>query len=407
MTTNAQILKSSLLRVSATIGFKLNLGDTLAASVDITKYVKNLGSVTEKLSKSDVNAGGVMLPDLTLELDNTRGKWNKHGDFFNEGFVNGSEITITTNYIDSDDAAVTPAFVYKGLIKYVSCEWDRLKFIFKVTLIPASALLASEKILPGILSHSSFKNICYAILNRKPFTKYMTISLSNFTMGWDVSYVYYSDMTGKKVKDVLDKIMLLTGSVYYVDYSGNFIIEPIEPTSPSAVCTLRGHDFYVNSEEYDWDGQYTAVEWDDGENEAAQAEMEFTTREQFQYDYRQLSISDKYVTDSTDRSTIMNNLLTLYKYLKRKVTITVKWNPEIIVNKYIALDVPEEAITGPEFMVWNKADDNWNEGLYWGSAQPGISFDPNELWRVVNIKRAADGEKMQIELVQHNSDDEV
>lgn len=406
MTTNAQILKKSLLRVSSSATFRLNLGTTLATAIDISKYLLNLGSITEKLSKSSTNSGGVLLPNMEIELDNSRGKWNKGGDFFSAGFVNGSEITITTNYLDTDDSAITPVFVYKGLIKYSSCEWDRIKFIFKVTLISAGALLATEKIAPGILSHTNFKNICYQILNRRPFTKYLTISLANFSLGWDVDYVYYAEMTNKKVKDVLDKIMLLTGSIYYIDYDGKFIIEPITPTSPAAVCTFRGHDIYaVESEEYDWDGQYTSVEWNDNENAVQRVEMDYPAREQYQYDYRQLDLSDKYVIDSTVRATIMNNLLALYKFLKRKVKLTCKWNPEVTVNDYISLDVPEEAIAGNDFMVWNEATHNWNQGLYWGIAQPGITFNSGDLWRVVDIKRAADGEKMQLEIVQLYSDD--
>lgn len=404
---NSDYLKRSLLQVETTIEFKLNLGTTLSSATDITKYAVNIGDITEKLSKSSVNSGGVLLPNLTIKLDNHFGKFNRDSGYFKNGFINGSSITITTHYIDSTGAEILPEFVFAGLIKYVSCAWDREKHIFSTTIIPASSLLATEKIAPGTLSHTTFKNICYRILHRAPFTKYMTVSLANFAMGWDVAAIdSYADMTNKKVKDVLDDIMMLTGSIYYVDYSGNFIIEPIIPTSPAAVCTFRGDDIQkISSEKYDWKGQYTAIRWEDGTNAIQRVEMSYPDRELYQYDYVELELKEKYVNDTTNRSTIMANLLAMYKYLKREIVLTCKWSPDVTVNDYVALDVAEESIDSDGFLIWN--ENQWNDSKFWGIESPGISFSSAELWRVTDIKRDTQGKQMQLTVVQLYSDDEV
>ncbi len=405
MTTNAVYFKRSLLRTTTKVEFRLNLGDTLASAQDVTKYAVNLGDLTEKLSKSSF-AGGIVLPSVHLKFDNSRELWNRARGYFKDGYINGSEIIITTAYLDDVDIEITPKFVYRGIIKHTSCEWDRVNFIFEVTVTSPSSLLATEKISSGTLTNESFKETCFRILNRLPFTKYLTIDIDNFFMGWDVATINYGDMTNKKVKDVLDNIMLLTGSVYYVNYSGEFIIEPVIPALPSAAVTLRGDDIYsVNSEKYDWENHYTAIVWDDNENTVRRVEMGSIEKNNLQYDYSELTLDEKYVTNAVNRMTILTNLYNMHKYVKRKIDIDCKWNPEILVNRYIALDVPKESIIDDEFLVWNK--DNWNEGKYWGFAQQGISFDSNELWRVVNIKRSTDGEKMSLDLVQLYSDDEV
>jgi hypothetical protein len=424
MLTNADVLKKSLLNVETIVTFQLNLGNSLAAAIDITDKIINVGDLSEKLSKSATDTGGVLLPNLKIKLDNSKGLWNKLGTYFKNGFVNNSLINIETYYkpwtekgafsnafnflqfdVGGNYRKIKPSFKYSGLIKYSSCDWDRDKFIFQATLIPASNLLSTEKIEPGILSHTTFKNICYKILNRQPFIKYMTIDLENFSLGWDVTTIdSYEDMTNKKVKDVLDKIMQLTGSIYYVDYDNNFIIEPIIPTSPNTICTLRGDDiFSVNSEDFNWAGQFTAITWDDTTNPVQKVEMNYPARALYQYDFVELTLAEKYVTDITNRTTILNNLLELYKWLKRQVKITCKWNPEIIVNKYISLDIPEEVVIGTDYLIWNK--NNWNEGKFWGIGSPGISFLSTELWRVTDIKRDTTGEKMQLTLVQLYSDD--
>jgi len=226
-------------------------------------------------------------------------------------------------------------------------------------------------------------------------------------MGWDVSVIdSYADMTGKKVKEVLDEIMLLTGSIYYINYNQEFIIEPVIPASPTSICTIRGDDiFKINSEKYDWKGHYTGIKWEDSENPMQRVEMSFADRELYQYDYSELLLKQKYITDQAKRFAIMDNLLDIYKFIKRQVVLECKWNPQVIVNKYIALDVPQEAITGDKYLVWNK--NKWNAGKYWGIESPGINFLSAELWRVLDIKRDSQGRKMQLTLVQLYSDDEV
>jgi hypothetical protein len=405
-TTNAELMKKSLLRTQTTVEFYLNLGTSLDTAIDITKYVVNISDLNEKLSRSS-GTGGVILPNLNIKLNNSRGYFNKNSGIFKNGHINNSLIKITTAYITDDDELFSDDFIYKGLIKYNSCEWDRSKYIFKATVIRVSNLVASEKIAAGILSNDSFSNIIYKMLNRRPFTTYLTIDQSNFSLGWDVAQTNrVSDMVNVTVKTVLDKIMLLTGSIYYVNYDDEFIIEPIIPTNPTAICTFRGQDIYsIYYEKYDWKNHYTGIKWDDSENTVQRVEMSYPDRELYQYDFTELVLSNQYVTDSTNRLTILNNLLSLYKYIKREIKIACKWNPDVIVNKYVILDVPQEGIIGDEFMIWNQ--DSWNDGKFWGFAQPGINFSSSELWRVINIKRDTEGTKMDVTLVQLYSDDET
>ena len=252
----------------------------------------------------------------------------------------------------------------------------------------------------------TFKSVIYKILNRQPFTRYMTISLSNINLGWDVTQVdQYFEMSGVIVKTVFDNIMLMTGSVYYVNYDQEFVVEPIIPSNPVSVCTFRGEDIYdINTEEYDWHGQFTGIKWLAEDDEYQRIEMPYSDRELYQYDYSELELKNIYITNTTVRLTIMQNLLSLYQYLKRQIKITCKWNPDVLVNTYVTLDVAEEAIINDEFLIWNK--DQWNEGKYWGIASPGISFESTKLWRVVDINRDSEGEKMKLTLVQQYSDDE-
>lgn len=406
--TIAEYLKRGLLTPETEITFQLNLGDELQTEQDITKYAVEIGEIAENLSLSDVNAGGSILPNLDITLDNSKGIFEKAGEKFKDGFVNNSLVKVETKYKSPDDEEITPAYCFKGLIKNTACQWDRINHQFKTTLIPSSNLFNVEKIQGGTVTSGSFEDVLYQMLHRQPFIKYLTIDKANWEFGWDIANVVdtVSEVVDQNIKDIMDAFMLLSGSVYYINSDQELIIEPILNDTPSILWTLRGSDiFTIEGEEFDWNGQNTGLVWDDGTLAIKRAEFSYTNREKYQYDYKELAVDYKFVANLTNRQTLLNNMLELMKWLRRKVTITCKWNPEINVNSYVSLDVPEESILGSDFMTFNKTDDNWNAGLYWGIPQPGITFNSTDIWRVVEVGRSSLGEQMKLTLVQLYSDD--
>jgi len=412
--TEAEYLQRGKLSTKTIVNFRLNNGDSLGDTQDVTKLVTNMAQLTEKLSKSSVDVGGVILPKLSVRLDNTRGLWDIGGDYFGPGFVEKSLIEIETyNQIYTQHGAfssafsrafdsgpgwrkISPSFKYRGLISTVNSVWDVKSKKLKLSLVDPSSLFATEKIEPGITSTGTFAHIIYQILNRNPFTRYMTVSAGNINPGYDLADVVddVSELANKKVKDILDRIAYLSGSVYYINYDNEFIFESIYDASPSAVWNLTGNDFDVETLAYDWQGQYTAFKWDDGESTIIRSEMGYTDREEYQYRFREKKIDDKFVVLAVNRQLITDNLLLWHKHLKRWVALTSKWNPEAVINKYITLDVPKEAIAGDKYFVWNKS--SWNAGKIWGLPSPGISFDSSIYWRVYAIKRDPLGAKMTI-----------
>lgn len=429
MVTNSEYVKRSALVPETTVEFRLNLGTTLGDAVDITKYVSNLGNLTEKLTKSNIDVGGVILPNLNITLNNRSGKWNLQDDFFKNGFINKSQIKITTRYKQyiedgefstdfNEDFAIkegytniTPEFSYIGLLKTTSCEWNRINFTFKTSLTSLSNLFKANQVQVGWLVTDSFSGIVNRMLNRTVFTKYLSIDFVNWEFGSD-SWPGFDDtnicnnvgeLLGKTVKEVLDKIMEITGSIYYINYDNEFIIEPVSKEQPEITWNIRGDDIIkVLSEKFNWAGQYTSFRWK-REGIDIVVQMSFGEREQYQYDFREQSIDYKFITSSTaKRKEILTNLLELHKHLKKEVSIETKWNPDVIINSYVTLNVPEETIVGDKYLIWNKANHKWNAGKYWGLEQLGISFDSSVNWRVIEVKRNIEGERMTLKLKQVN-----
>jgi len=415
---NSEIVKrNSLFPSDISVNFKLNNGSSLNSAQDITKYITKISDIKEKLTKSSVNAGGVILPDLNILLNNSRGKWNINGDFFSNGFVEKSVIeielaqTFHSEYGAFDESfseafdtgagyrKVLPSLKYRGIISTINSEWNIKSKKLKIALSSPATLFTAEKIEPGIISVDSFANVIYKILSRNPFIKYMTIDRANINPGYDIANIIDNpaEFVNKKVKDVLDEIAFLSGSIYYINYDNEFIFESIYNLNPSSVWNIRGNDIIsIDKLAFDWRGQYTSYVWDDTENDIIRSEMIFLDREAYQYRYREKKISSKYVLSDTNRQLIADNLLLWNQHLKRVVTFTCKWNPEIIINKYINLDIPTESIAGDEYMTWNNPGHNWNAGLLWGIESPGESFDNSVFWRIIEVSKSVSGEKMRI-----------
>jgi hypothetical protein len=122
-------------------------------------------------------------------------------------------------------------------------------------------------------------------------------------------------------------------------------------------------------------------------------EMSYSKREEYQYDFKQKVLTYKSI-GAEDRKGVVEYLLTLHQYLKREVSFLTKYNPDLRINKLFNIDLPPEALVIDESFIWNESD--WNDDKYWNALQPGINFNINTLWRVIEIKRSLDGKNMSV-----------
>lgn len=399
MSTNATTMKRGHLKVKPRFYFKLNLGSSLGAEQDITRDVANAPDIEETISGSNLDTGGMILPSVTVDLRNHFDQWNANGRNFQGGFVNNSVIGCVVKYIDDEGNLVSPGMTFEGLLKLSSSSWDPTGKLFNASLLDRSNLFSATNIEPGILTPGkTFKETVYAMLHRQWFLKYCSISLADINLGYDAAGVVDDpgELLGKTVKDALDEIAFLSGSIYYIDPVNNkFVMEPINPTTLTSVCQFGRKDiFEILEYGYDWLNQYTSFIWDDGEATKYMVEMSSAIREEYQYDFKQHKIDSKFVRYESRRVPIMNYLLTVSQYLKRKIKIRTKWNPDVKVNSFITIDLPRRTINPNNAFVWNR--DKWNSGKVWGIKKAGIVLSPSTYWRVVGLSKNALGQEMTI-----------
>lgn len=397
---NELLVKRSHLKVKARFYFKLNLGDFLGPEINITRDVVNAPDIEETISGSNLDTGGMVLPSVEVELRNHFDQWNITGRYFQGGFINNSVIGCVVNYLDDDGNLIAPGQVFEGLLKLSSSTWNPDAKIFKASLLDRSNLFQATNVEAGILSpENSFAQTVYALLNRQWFLKYCSISLVDINLGYDAIGVVddSAELIGKTVKDALDVIAFLSGSIYFIDPIDNkFVMEPINPIIFKSTWDLNGQRdiFEIQEYGYDWLNQYNSFLWDDGEATKYMVEMTSGLRNEYQYDFKQHKIDTKFVRYESRRVPIMNYLLTVSQYLKRKIKIRTKWNPEVKVNKFITIDLSRRIINPDNSFVWNR--DKWNSGRVWGIKKAGIIFSPSTYWRVVGLSKNALGKEMTI-----------
>lgn len=399
MATNTGTMRRCHLRVKPRFYFKLNLGSSLGSEQDITRDVANAPDIEETISGSNLDTGGMVLPSLTVELRNHFDQWNATGRNFQGGFVNNSVIGCVVQYMDETGALVSPGMTFEGLLKISSSSWNQNAKKFSASVLDRSNLFQSNNVEEGVLTPGmTFTQVVYAILHRQWFTKYCSISLGDINPGYDAADMVDDpgELLGKTIKDALDQIAFLSGSIYYIDPINNkFVMEPINPETLTSVCDFGRKDiFEIIEYGYDWLNQYTSFLWDDGEATKYMVEMSGELREEYQYDFKQHKIDAKFVRYESRRVPIMNYLLSVSKYLKRKIKIRTKWNPEVMVNTFITINLPRRTINSINAFVWNR--DSWNAGKFWGIKKAGIVISPATYWRVIGITKNALGKEMTV-----------
>ena len=404
---------NSSLASKTIVTFSLNLGSTLATPIDITQYITNNQSISEGLTDKSNNIGGVILDKLVLELDNTNGVWEQNGSFFKGGFVNNSVITITTFYykyvgtgaFDGEfgidfDAGWAPAgnpYVFTGLLKTASSQWDEnpnsLKFLAGV--LPVANILATETVNPGYVTPGSFTSVINQIMLQPTIAKYISTSLSNIVLGYDAAGVVDTpaELTGMTVKDVLDKIAFLSGSIYRFDSNNIFYMEPIA-NSGTSTWNLRQSDITeFTALEFD-PLQFTQIQWT-GATELLNTitvTQDYLTRQMYQYDFNQLTIDAKFVQSDAARLAIIQNMLLQYQHQHHRIVLRTKSNPDLRVNNLITVNYPQQCSLLS--FVWNKS--SWGDGSTWSISIPGVTISPVTFWRVLQIDRDILNESMTI-----------
>jgi len=116
--------------------------------------------------------------------------------------------------------------------------------------------------------------------------------------------------------------------------------------------------------------------------------------QEYVYDYLHEKIESKFIQDTDNRNTIMNNVLELYQHRKKKVRFSTKYNPELQINKFITINLPRETYQLDNRFIWNATQ--WNTQKKWSGETPGLYINSAVIWRITEVKKAADGKQMII-----------
>jgi hypothetical protein len=332
--------------------------------LDITDYVLagGLSNLRYSLDSEDFDIGFFKVSNISLTFDNSTGKFNEPEDcrsyWSSLETRNMTKFKIESGYLDENYAKLVE-IVFEGFL-------DDRSFELNVDSDEARGLILSREYLfqtvtmdGGTLGTAtlSASDAIYLLCNRPEITNHVTISEANINPGNDINLDSPNSFANQKLDDILNEIMLLTNSTSYIDESGNFIVRDRDH-NPKLVWTC-----YLNSPNRD-DNIYSIPAINNGRQRVknyfswsdttlyATSDNEYSQK----YGVTTKDISSDAVTSTSVRQSILNDLLTEWRFPKQELEVVTDYLAnEIGFYDLVNFDVPPELSRDDNLPIWGEA----------------------------------------------------
>lgn len=359
------------------------------------------GNLKQQLSSNEYDIGTIKFNKISIVLDNQKGTYseaiNPVSIFTFKRDQTILRIDWDRNVDQADCGNCSPGFtflsqpieVYKGLLEDNSSKFDAenqtqtfnflgLESIIGKTQVPFSSLSVSD----------DFNTTIFNILNQTEITKLLTVSQANINVGLNLVPDDIADLEDKKCLAALNDLMLLSGSVLYIEDATIFVKDRKEsndlkftfygPSSDRGIENLHDVSAYTLGE----NRTFNFFKWRDT-----------SVRQSFQdsidrFGFRDKEINSELITDSGKQTQILNYLLNEFGFPKKELDIVVPLTSEIVEQIYfldkIKIDYPADyRVDETDDTISRYAQSKYGQARYL-QAISSLIIDVNTDWKVLN-----------------------
>lgn len=224
-----------------------------------------------------------------------------------------------------------PIEVYRGLLEDNSSKFDADTQTITFNFLGLDSVVAKVQVPYSSLSGGdTLETTVYNILNQAAITKFLIVDAGNINVGFDVLPDDISSLENKTCLEALNDILLITGSVMYVQ--GETVI--VSNRGEGAVSQFI---FYGPSSDLGIENLHDVSEYTLGLNRTFNFfqwvdtnTTQFFTDSIETYGLRKKEISSDLITNTTKRTNILNYLLTEFGFPKIELDIVVPMTSEIV-----------------------------------------------------------------------------
>lgn len=226
----------------------LTADDTYGSYVDVSDRVPEagIGKIKKGLDATDYDFGVFIFGDITLNCFNEDGFFNDEQDarslFQFKRDMAKVRVTFENIVLDSNgDAAFTDTIQFNGLINEEATRLNLAKETIKLKVLSEDSVLRTTKVGAGaVTSGVTFKAALETILNVPRITSILNFSAANINPATNLTIDDGSDFDNNTVKAALNKLMIASNSIFYIDSSNNMIVKDRKETETNPIVNLFG-----------------------------------------------------------------------------------------------------------------------------------------------------------------------
>jgi len=297
---------------------------------DISDYVEIAGvaGIRRELDQGDYDIGVFNYGSINITLNNYDGKFNdRHLDARSIFPWYRDRAKIDISFIDSDSGETIS---FRGLIADRSTRQNLSQQTITFTLLSLDSIFQQISILSGsIIDDVSFSEALRVMLNVPFITTILNFDPDNINLKLDLNIDDGSKFDNLLVKVGLDKLLLASNSVLYIDAFNNIIVQSRD------VNDNPPYDFFHN-DQYKRDNIHAVMNLNSGLHRMFNSVLVngIESKDQNSIDefaVRQKPITLDFITDNTKSLLIAQSILSEFAIPKLEM--------EIVISTEIAKDI--------------------------------------------------------------------
>lgn len=314
--------------------------NTYASEIDVSDriLVDGISSIKRSIDSSNYDIGVFVFSDVTLKGYNHNGYFNDQDDtrsiFPSTRDLCKVRIVFEQSMLTRDSAgniigdSETQTITFRGLINEEATRLDFVTDTIEFKVLSRDSVIRNTKISGGtVVNGMTVKAAMLAILDVPKITSVLNISAGNINPPNNVTIDVGSKFDNKSVKEMLDKLLMVSNSCMLIEDDGDVIIKDREEITDRPILELFGKsDTYgreniidVTSYNTGTQRMFTSVRVNDTEvnNDAFQRT----------FGYRQKKITIDFITSSLKETEIATALMNEFK--APKIEMNCKVSSEI------------------------------------------------------------------------------
>jgi hypothetical protein len=220
----------------------LKTNTTYGDQVEVTDYViaGGVGKIKQSIDSGNFDIGIYTVADLNIKLVNYDGRFNDETDSASMFYFTRDRAKVQVKYIDEASGINV---VFNGLINDEATTQDFEKDEIKFRVLSLDSIFRKIKVPGGLINNGNTSIEAFtALLNRPSITNVLGFDAGKIAVGTNSIIDDVTSFSQKDSRVVLESLLNASGSVFYIDDTGDMVVSTRDVSVVSDLELFGGGD---------------------------------------------------------------------------------------------------------------------------------------------------------------------